>query len=140
MFAFSLFTLGKVLLTHLSHQIWLKFFKKYCYYWRMTLALNNPWKCVCHLQRNLAKPNFSMTRPSNVHNPLKIGLESDTVNGKRLDKYWGESKFLQYFDHVWHNSAVPDVSPVVVKVTNYTGLWEVELTWHWPTAEGVFVA
>ena len=54
------------------------------------------------------------------------------LNKKKTDKYQGESKVLQCFSNVWHNSAVPDV--FIVKVTGHTGLCDAVLAWYSPSA------
>ena len=57
---------------------------------------------------------------------LKNNLETVIFNS--------ESKVLQYFNNVRHNSAAPDTFAVVVKVTNHTGLWDAELVSYSPSA------
>ena len=44
--------------------------------------------------------------------------------------YKGESKILQYFGNIENNSAALDAFAGVLKVTNYTGLWDAELKWY----------
>ena len=46
--------------------------------------------------------------------------------------YEGESKVLQYFCNMRHNSTVPNVLAEVMKGTNYTGLWDAKLVWYSP--------
>ena len=48
--------------------------------------------------------------------------------------YQGESKVLQYFGNVRHNSIALDVLAEGVKVTSHTGLWDAELAWYSPSA------
>ena len=41
-----------------------------------------------------------------------------------------ESKVLQYFDKVKNNSAALDAFAEVMKMMNYTGLWNAKLAWY----------
>ena len=47
--------------------------------------------------------------------------------------YLGESKVLQYFGNVSHNSAALDAFVDVVNETKYTGLWDAKFTWYSPS-------
>ena len=44
--------------------------------------------------------------------------------------YLSESKVLQYFGNVRHNSAAADAFTEGVKVMNHNGLWDAELAWY----------
>ena len=48
--------------------------------------------------------------------------------------YSSESKVLQYFGSMRHNSIAPDVFANVVKLTNNTELSDAELVWYSPSA------
>ena len=50
----------------------------------------------------------------------------------RAHTHLSESKVLQYFDNVRHNSAASDAFTIVVKIMNHIGRWDAELTWHFP--------
>ena len=41
-------------------------------------------------------------------------------------------KALQYFGHVWYNSASPDIFDEIMKMTKHAGLWNADLTWYSP--------
>ena len=45
--------------------------------------------------------------------------------------YESESKVLQYFGKVKHNSASLDTFAKVMKVMNHTRRWDAEHTWYW---------
>ena len=48
--------------------------------------------------------------------------------------YFAESKVLQYFSNAKHNSAALDTFTKILKVINYTGLWNANFTWYSPSA------
>ena len=58
------------------------------------------------------------------------------LNFKNISDYCynDESKVLEYFDNVRLNSPTLDIFTEVVKVTNYTELWDAELSWYSLTA------
>ena len=62
-------------------------------------------------------------RKSNKSNSVIFFLRANKM-------YKGESKVLQYFANMRHNSATIVVFAEVVKVTNHTGLWDAELAWY----------
>ena len=53
------------------------------------------------------------------------------IFGVSINFKFSESKVLQYFDNMRHNSAALNVSVEVVKVTYHTGLLDAKLTWYW---------
>ena len=48
--------------------------------------------------------------------------------------YLGESKVLQYFDNVRHNSTALDAFAKFVKVICHTGQWDAKFAWNFPSA------
>ena len=46
----------------------------------------------------------------------------------------GESKVLQYFGKMRHNSVAPDTFVMAIKMMNHIGLWDADLAWYPPTA------
>ena len=47
-----------------------------------------------------------------------------------FNQYSGESEVLQYFANERHDSVIPDPEIEVVKVKDYTEVWDTELSWH----------
>ena len=72
----------------------------------------------------------SMLNPINNQMILKVNKINVAHIFLKQWLYKSESKVLQYSG----NSAAPDGFAKIKKITIYTGLWDVELTWYYQSA------
>ena len=78
----------------------------------------------------LEPPGVSRLQPC-TWTHLKKALYHTRPVGGTIDKYLihlGQSKVLQYFGNVWHNSVYPDMFVEIMKAMNYNGLKGAKLT------------
>ena len=59
-----------------------------------------------------------------------ILIKSKINYNLKCNIYYGESKVLQYFGNMRHDSAILDAFTKVMYVTNHSGIWHTELTWY----------
>ena len=66
--------------------------------------------------------NFSLCRRSKKKWSEFLNDDISINDLKMQIENQGESKILQLFGNVWHNSTIPGAFAEVMKVTNHTGL------------------